>query len=242
MLSKLFILLRNMYYNRPMTINIFNRSLYKRNFKRITPEVDFLYQLAAEIALENIAMDENILFYGHFPGATVAMNINDYDEESVPPKLSNYDCIASNLSLHFVNNVEKTLADYKSHLNLGGKFIATFLGGNTLIELRKVLLETDLQFFGGAAQRVIPMIDVKDAGRLLQKVGFKDPLSFCEKITVEYPSLLALLRELKNMGQGNFLVSRDRRYLSKEYLKLAEKNYGKVNATFEIITMIGRAK
>lgn len=222
-----------------MTVNIFDRNLYKRNFKRITSDVDFLYQHAAEIALENISNHNNSLFYGYFPKSIKSLTIADYDEEFIPPTLPTYDYIVSNLSLHFINNIEKTLADYKSHLNKGGKFVATFLGGNTLIELRKALMETDMKMFGGVAQRVIPMIDVKDAGRLLQKTGFKDPLSFSEIVTVEYPSLFALLRELKQMGQGNFLVDRNNKYLSRGYLRLAEENYGEITATFDIITMVG---
>lgn len=225
----------------PMTINIFDRSLYKRNFKRITPDVDFLYQHAAEIALENIPQSQNILLYGCFPIKTEykQSTIYEYDEESIPSDLPNYDCIVSNLSLHFINDIEKTLKDYKAHLNDRGKFIATFIGGNSLHELRKTLMDTDIEIFGGAAQRVIPMIDVKDAGRLLQKTGFKDPISFSEVVIAEYPSLLALLRELKKMGQGNFLANREGRYLSRDYLKLAEKKYGKISVTFDIITMIG---
>ena len=224
-----------------MTIRLFDRNLYKRNFKRITSDVDFLYQHAAEIALENVIHKSDLLLYGYFPKNIPGkpLTIDDYDEEFIPSNLPNYDCIVSNLSLHFINNIEKTLTDYKTHLNNGGKFIATFLGGNTLNELRKTLMETDIRVFGGAAQRIIPMIDVKDAGKLLQKAGFKDPLSFSETVTVEYPSLLSLLRELKQMGQGNFLVNRDNRYLSRDYICLAEETHGKITATFDIITMIG---
>jgi len=64
---------------------------------------------------------------------------------------------------------------------------------------------------------------------------------------VEYDEPLKLLYDLKFMGQGNILNNRSQRFFSRRFLNKILENYknlyknsdGSVNATFEIVTIVG---
>ena len=63
------------------------------------------------------------------------------DEESpLPFDNATFDLVASSLSLHWVNNVPGVLREILRVLKPDGVFIATILGGETLCELRLVLI------------------------------------------------------------------------------------------------------
>ena len=87
------------------------------------------------------------------------------------------------------------------------------IGGQTLIELRTVLFEAELAEEGGVSPRVSPAIELADAAALLQRAGFALPVADSETITVTYPDMLALLRDLRGMGETNALATRRRFFL-----------------------------
>ncbi len=60
--------------------------------------------------------------------------------------------------------------------------------------------------------RVYPFVDVRTAGSLLQRRGFALPVADEETITVRYPDMFALMRELRSMGRRNALHARLRRF------------------------------
>ena len=79
------------------------------------------------------------------------------------------------------------------------------LGGGTLAELRTALVEAELAEEGGISPRVSPTADLADAAALLQRAGFAMPVADADTITVTYPDMLALLRDLRGMGETNAL-------------------------------------
>ncbi len=162
----------------------------------------------------------------------------DIIKESLSKK---YDLIIINLSLHHENDVVGKLAYYKEHLNDGGVLIATLFGGCTLKELRGVLEQTELELKGGVSPRVIPMIDVKDAGRLMQLANFAQMTALSEVIEVEYKNFKDQLNHIKKLAQSNCLTSRNKKYVGKKFFELAaQKGLSKrfVN-TFEILSLTG---
>src|SRR5690606_11557645 len=82
------------------------------------------------------------------------------------------------------------------------------LGGETLVELRQCLMEAELAESGGASPRVAPMVGLRDAAGLLQRAGFALPVADAETITLTYPDVFALMRDLRGMGEGNALQRR----------------------------------
>lgn len=171
-------------------------------------------------------------------------NLINADEEFLPFKNESFDLILSNLNLHWVNDLPGCLVQVKRILKQGGFFQATLFGSKTLMELRQVLLEAEE---GGYSQRVSPFIDVKEGAALVQRVGFKEPISIAEEIDVKYDNILDLLTDIKNMGEANALVKANKTTPKKDYFLKAAKIYlnkfsdenNQLNAKFEIINISG---
>ena len=157
------------------------------------------------------------------------------------------DLIVSLLHLQAINDVPGHLARLRRVLRPDGLFLAAFLGGETLAELREAFLAADLQVTGGASARVAPMAQVRDAGALLQRAGFALPVADVETHRVRYATPLALMAELKALGASNPLADRPRRLATRTLLAAAVQAYaerdadpdGRVRATLEIIWLAG---
>jgi SAM-dependent methyltransferase len=167
------------------------------------------------------------------------------DLELPPLAAQSIDLVVSCLALHWVNDLPGLLAQIRLVLKPGGLFLASLLGGSTLTELRQSLLLAESEVSGGAAPRVIPMADIKDLGGLLQRAKFDQPVADCEVITAEYANPLQLLADLRGMGEGNALVERSRKPLSRAALWRMAEIYqdrfatpeGRLPARFEILTL-----
>jgi SAM-dependent methyltransferase len=169
------------------------------------------------------------------------------DEEELPFAANSLDLVISVLSLHWVNDFPGLLAQVFQCLKPDGLFLAALFGGETLIELRDCLSSAELDLRGGIAPRLSPMISIKDAGALLQRAGFALPVVDCDRIQVTYPHPLALLHDLRKMGETNALINRSRAPLSRALLsrafELYQMRYGLANglipASFDVITLTG---
>ena len=160
-----------------------------------------------------------------------------------------YNLIVSLLHLQAVNDVPGYLARLRARLAPDGLLLVAALGGNTLSELREAFLSADALVLGGAAARVAPMIQVRDAGALLQRAGLALPVADVETHVVRYGTPFALMAELKALGAANPLVDRPRRLATPALLAAAANAYqaqdgdpdGRVRATLEIIWLSGWA-
>ncbi|MEP0519531.1 MAG: SAM-dependent methyltransferase [Hyphomicrobiales bacterium] len=158
-----------------------------------------------------------------------------------------YDLITSVLSLHFSNDLPGTLIQIKRALVPDGLFLGALLGGDTLVELRQVLLQAEVEITGGAAPRVLPFGEVRDMGALLQRAGFALPVADIDTLTVRYSNPMRLLSDLRAMASTNILISGAKQPLRKDVLMRAMELYtanfaeadGKVPATFQIISLSG---
>ncbi len=106
-------------------------------------------------------------------------------------------------------------------------------------------MEAELADEAGASPRVSPFAEVREAGGLLQRAGFALPVADVDTIPVSYPNALALMRELRAMGESNALVERRRTLTRRATLARATAIYeerfgqadGRVPATFQVITL-----
>lgn len=161
----------------------------------------------------------------------------------------NYDLIVSLLHLQAINDVPGYLARLRAKLAPDGLLMIAALGGETLTELREAFLSADSQISGGASARVAPMIQVRDAGALLQRVGLALPVADVETHVVRYGSPFALMSELKALGASNPLVDRSKRLATPTLLAAAAAAYaerdadpdGRIRATLEVIWLSGWA-
>lgn len=171
------------------------------------------------------------------------------DEERLPFAPGALDLVVSTLSLHWVNDVVGALIQIRRALKPDGLFIGALLGGSTLIELRQSLMAAEAELLGGAGSRVSPFADAYDAAGLLQRAGFALPVADVDRVTVRYRHPLALMADLRRMGETNVLAERHPRPLTRGLLARASEIYlerygeadGKVPATFEILTLTGWA-
>ncbi|MEX0627088.1 MAG: SAM-dependent methyltransferase, partial [Cucumibacter sp.] len=141
-----------------------------------------------------------------------------------------YDLVVSLLDLQIVDDVIAYLVNIRRAMRPDGLFIAATLGGNSLTELRLAWLAAVAEGRGGAATRVVPMLDVRAAGMLLQRAGFALPVTDVETHLVRYPDPLALMREIKSLGASNPLREKPSIPATRSLLASAETHYGRLAA------------
>ena len=165
------------------------------------------------------------------------------DEELFPFADGSLDLVVSNLALHWANDLPGVLSQVRRALKPDGLFLASLFGGETLHELGQALGEAELAATGGMAPRIAPLVDVRDAGALLQRAGFALPVVDSDRIDVSYPDALALMRDLRHMGETNAAIERPRQLSRRDVVLGAAAVYherfgdaqGRVPATFQII-------
>ena len=171
------------------------------------------------------------------------------DEEALPFRDGSLDLAVSGLALHFVNDLPGTLVQIRRALRPDGLFVAALLGGDTLTELRQSFAAAEAEMEDGISPRVLPFADLRDLGSLLQRAGFALPVTDVDRVTVRYPSPLALMRDLRRMGATNPLIDRSRRPLRRATMarmleiyaeRFADRD-GRIRATFEIVYLSGWA-
>ncbi len=114
------------------------------------------------------------------------------------------------------------------------------------MELRSVLLSIETDLTGGAAMRVDPFIEVRQAGALLQRAGFALPVADTEKLTLRYSAVTSLLRDLRGIGSTSAL-SGPVRHMHKSIPAALERGYagahamtdGRLPATINIVYLTG---
>ncbi len=166
------------------------------------------------------------------------------DEEALPFADGSFDLIVSCLSLHWTNDLPGALLQARRALKPDGLFLAAILGGETLVELRRALIEAEVAETGGAGPRVSPFADVRDAGALLQRAGFALPVVDADKITVSYENALDLMRDLRGMGEANAIAERRKDFTRRSTLLRAAAIYedmfadaGRMPATFQVVNL-----
>jgi NADH dehydrogenase [ubiquinone] 1 alpha subcomplex assembly factor 5 len=191
-----------------------------------------------------VTADSSLGFLALLSGMRVAA-----DPDLVPFRDGSFDLVASMLELHWAGDLPGALVQIRRILKPGGLFLAAMLGGSTLVELRTALIEAELIEEGGASPRVSPAAELGDVAGLLLRTGFAMPVADAEKITVTYPDALALMHDLRGMGETNALTARQRTSLHRATLARAALLYsdrfglpdGRVPATFEILFLTGWA-
>lgn len=169
-------------------------------------------------------------------------------EAALPIADGSADLIVSILGLHWIDDLPGALAQIRRALKPDGLFLGALFGAGTLKELRCVLTEAELDVRGGAQARVSPFADGHDAAALMQRAGFALPVTDVDRVTVRYPDLFALVRDLRAMGETNALAGAIRP-LTRDIAARAAALYterhaeadGRIPATFEIVQLAGWA-
>jgi SAM-dependent methyltransferase len=169
------------------------------------------------------------------------------DPADLPEGLGDLDLAVSLHGLDTVDDVPGMLVRVRRALRPDGLFLGCMAGGGTLGELRQSLLQAEAELSGGAAPRVHPFIDVRDAGALLQRAGFALPVADVDEVVVRYDDMFALLADLRAMGATSALLGR--RPAGRSLFARAAEIYaerfadpdGRVRATFSTVWLSGWA-
>ncbi|MDR9392779.1 MAG: SAM-dependent methyltransferase [Roseovarius sp.] len=181
---------------------------------------------------------------GRFPDAKVVP-----DDATVPLEQGRHDLVIHAFGLHWSDDPVGQLVQSRLALKPDGLFLAVFLGGQTLHELRASLAQAETEIRGGLSPRIVPMGEIRDTGALLQRAGFALPVADNLPLEVTYQSTLHLMRDLRAMGEGNALAGRSRNFTPKSvmlraceiYEQVFRKSDGSVPATYELIFLTGWA-
>ncbi len=168
------------------------------------------------------------------------------DEDRLPFADASFDLLVSAGGLASVSDLPGALVQARRVLRPDGLFVAAFVGGMTLAELRADLLAADIAMTGGAAARIAPMVEAQAAAGLLQRAGFAMPVADVDRVTVRYGSIFGLLGDLALMGARSPMASRS--VLRRDVLADAAARFaaradadGKTAVTVEILHLAGWA-
>ncbi len=251
----------------PAPPELFDRALWlrRREVRALPrPGADFLHRAAAEAAAERLDFTTRDFPRAAlvWPGAPVweetlaahprirrLETVEATAEEILPLEREGYDLAVLGLTLHWTNDPVGVLIQMRRALKPDGLLIASGLGGETLADLRVALAEAEVEAEGGLSPRVSPMGEVRELGALLQRAGLALPVADADRLTATYADPLALMRDLRAMGEANALRDRRRGPLRRAtlaracafYADRAPADEGRVSATFEIVTLTGWA-
>jgi SAM-dependent methyltransferase len=218
--------------------------------------VDFLHREVAREVKERLAevnrsFTKPVIVTGHadfwgdaFPGVPVVP-----DDDALVLVPGAHDLVIHALALHWANDPVGQLIQCRRALCPDGLFLGVLFGGRTLSELRSALAEAEAALTGGLSPRVLPMGEIRDLGGLLGRAGLALPVADAGPLTVTYPSVQALMHDLRAMGEGNALSARRRATTPRRLFTETERRYraafgradGTLPATFETIWLTGWA-
>ena len=169
-------------------------------------------------------------------------------EDDLPAAEGPFDLAVSVGLLDTVNDLPGALVLIRRALRPDGLFLAAFAGAGSLPRLRRAMRSAEEAEGMGAAPRLHPQIDVRAAGDLLVRAGFVLPVVDRDIVEVRYPSLTALVQDLRAMGATNRLAGQSARPFGRMGLAAALADFaggagsdGKTAERFEIVHLTGWA-
>jgi malonyl-CoA O-methyltransferase len=157
------------------------------------------------------------------------------DAESLPFADASFDLVFSNLMLQWCPDPEPVFGELQRVLRPGGLLLFTSFGPDTLRELRDSWSRVDGYTHVNAFQ------DMHDVGDALVRARFAEPVMDVERLTVTYPDVWQLMRELKQIGAHNVTAGRRRGLTGKARMQRLVQAYeafrrdGVLPASYEIV-------
>ena len=154
------------------------------------------------------------------------------DAQALPLQAGSSQMVWSNLLLPWVDDPLAVFREVRRVLAPEGLFMFTALGPDTLRELRDA--------FADGRTRTQRFPDMHDLGDMLVEAGFADPVMDMEKLSVTYPSLDAMLAELRASGATCAMRDRPRGLTGKRLWQAMRERYpaqadGRLPVTLEIV-------
>ncbi|HEU4623489.1 MAG TPA: malonyl-ACP O-methyltransferase BioC [Steroidobacteraceae bacterium] len=157
------------------------------------------------------------------------------DVRRLPFADASVDLAVSNLMLQWCDDLDVALAEIRRVLKPDGFFSFSTFGPDTLRELRSAWAAVD------DYTHVNTFLDMHDVGDALARAGLSEPVLDVERVTLTYPNVLALMRDLKVIGAHNVTAGRARGLTGRSRLRRMEEAYeayrrdGRIPATYEVV-------
>jgi len=168
------------------------------------------------VAEELIARDANIIYAGldfapemlSVASAKIQNRIPASwycaDMEQLPFEDNKFDAVSSSLAMQWLESPKKSFSEVKRVLNTGGMFALATLGPKTLSELRVAWTKADPEHI-----HVNEFLGLEHILSLTEKTGFELELCRVHHETIEYDSVMSLMRDLKGIGAHNVNLGRN---------------------------------
>lgn len=157
------------------------------------------------------------------------------DAAALPLADGTVDLVFSNLMLQWCDAPDQVFAEFRRVLRPGGLVLFTTFGPDTLKELRAAWGAAD------GHTHVSRFIDMHDLGDALVRTGFGEPVMDMEQLTLTYPDVRSLMRDLKTMGARNATAGRNPGLTGRRRLAAVEAHYerlrrdGRLPASWEVV-------
>jgi malonyl-CoA O-methyltransferase len=154
------------------------------------------------------------------------------DMSALPLADQSSELLFSNLAMQWCPDPISLFAEFRRVLTPGGMLLFSSFGPATLRELSAAWAQSD-----GTAQ-TMEFVDILQVGDALMAAGFQEPVIDAERITVSYPDIDSLVRELEATGTSGFLQGRNSLVEAIDSLEKAYEPFrveGKYPVTYEII-------
>ena len=169
------------------------------------------------------------------PGRSSRFAYVSADAEQLPLADASTDLLVSNLMLQWCPDLDRALAEFRRVLAPEGLLMFTTFGPDTLKELRAAWAEVD------GMTHVNAFIDMHDIGDAVMRAGFGEPVMDVENMTVTYPELMPLMRDLKDIGAHHVSAGRRHGVTGRQRLARVTAAYeqwrrdGVLPASYEVI-------
>ena len=153
----------------------------------------------------------------------------------LPFAAQSFDCLWSNLALHWSAAPHRALIEWCRVTKVGGLVAFSAFGPDTLREVAAAGTQID------SAHQVMPFTDMHDYGDMLIAAGFTTPVVDMERLTLTYADAASLWRDVRALG-GNAVIERTRGLRGRSFktrldeaLDRGRDREGRYALTFELI-------
>jgi len=157
------------------------------------------------------------------------------DIQSLPFADNSVDLIFSSLAMQWCSSLDEAFGEFKRVLRPGGFVLFSTFGPDTLKELRSSWSEVDNHI------HVNQFIDMHDIGDAMLRAQLSQPVMDVETLTMTYPDVFELMRELKDIGAHNVADDRVRGLTGRARMQALQTAYekwrhdGVLPASYEVV-------
>ena len=124
------------------------------------------------------------------------------DMHALPLATRSVDLVFSSLALQWSYDLPAVFREFRRIMKPDAMLVFTCFGPDTLYELKQAWRAVD------DLPHVNDFPDMHDVGDELLAAGFREPVMDAERVMLEYPDVMSLMRELKGLGEHNVASKR----------------------------------